>query len=162
MDPVVVEHKHVIIRAEVDSPPRRTDTLIMKEWVIGLIDAIGMKLLSGPHVEYVDVPGNVGMTTVSIIETSHIAIHVWEEPDPALMQIDIYTCGPLDLDTIWEKLQVFDPLHLEYKFLDREFGLTELESGSQVEGNYAQRKARSAPCAPVPHKSSGITSAHNV
>ena len=101
MDPVIVEHKHVIIRAEVDSPPRSTDTLIMKEWVINLIDAIGMKLLSGPHVEYVDIPGNVGMTTVSIIETSHIAIHVWEEPNPALMQTDIYTCGPLDLDIVW-------------------------------------------------------------
>ena len=158
MDPVIVEHKHVIIRAEVDSPPRSTDTLIMKEWVINLIDAIGMKLLSGPHVEYVDIPGNVGMTTVSIIETSHIAIHVWEEPNPALMQIDIYTCGPLDLDIVWDKLQMFDPVHLEYKFLDREHELQTLEGGTRQINS--PRKSRSGP-APV-NKSQGITSAHNV
>ena len=73
MDPVIVEHKHVIIRAEVKNPPGKDDLETMRGWVTNLIDRIGMTLLSGPHVEYVDVPGNVGMTTVSIIETSHIA-----------------------------------------------------------------------------------------
>ena len=150
MEPVVVEHKHVIIRAEVNNPPLEPDLEMMKQWVIDLIDSIGMKLLSGPHVEYVDIPGNVGMTTVSIIETSHIAIHVWEEPNPALMQIDIYTCGPLDLDVVWQKLETFDPLRIDYKFLDREFDLKELDRGFQVDGSYSL------------HKSQGITSAHNV
>jgi S-adenosylmethionine/arginine decarboxylase-like enzyme len=161
MDPVVVEHKHVIIRAEVNNPPKEADQLAMKSWVINLIDRIGMTLLSGPHVEYVNVPGNVGMTTVSIIETSHIAIHVWEEPNPALMQIDIYTCGPLDLDIVWEELQAFEPLRIDYKFLDREYGLESLEEGFQVEGNYSLHKSRSSP-APTVNKSQGITSAHNV
>lgn len=157
MDPVIVEHKHVIIRAEVKNPPGKDDLETMRGWVVNLIDRIGMTLLSGPHVEYVDVPGNVGMTTVSIIETSHIAIHVWEEPNPALMQIDIYTCGPLDLDIVWEELQTFDPLHLEYKFLDREHELQTLEVGART----FEPQGRGAPCAPV-NKSRGITSAHNV
>lgn len=147
MDPVVVEHKHVIIRAEVKSPPLEGDVDMMKDWVIDLINSIGMKLLSGPHVEYVKVPGNVGMTTVSIIETSHIAIHIWEEPTPALMQIDIYTCGPLDLEVVWNKLQTFDPIRIDYNFLDRENGLVSLEQGFQVQEL---------------NKSQGITSAHNV
>ena len=165
MEPVIVEHKHVIIRAEVNSPPGKDDTEMMKDWVIDLVDSIGMKLLSGPHVEYVDVPGNVGMTTVSIIETSHIAIHTWEEPDPALMQIDVYTCGPLDLDVVWEKLETFEPIRVYYKFLDREFTLKDIDEGgfgtfSLNKDGSPVKRTRSAPT-PI-RKSQGITSAHNV
>ena len=38
-----------------------------------------MKLLAGPYTTYVNEEGNKGMTFVAIIETNHIALHIWDE-----------------------------------------------------------------------------------
>ena len=86
-----------------------------------------MTVCDGPLASYVDVPGNCGVTGVVIIETSHIAIHVWDEPNPALIQLDVYTCGPFNKQDIFNELQQFEPSKVEWKFLDREHGLKELE-----------------------------------
>ena len=29
------------------------------------------------------------------METSHIAMHIWDEPNPALVQLDVYTWPPM-------------------------------------------------------------------
>ena len=44
-----------------------------------LIKDIGMKLMFGPEVRYVRQEGNEGLTAVAIIETSHVALHVWDK-----------------------------------------------------------------------------------
>jgi S-adenosylmethionine/arginine decarboxylase-like enzyme len=121
---MAIFHKHLIIRAEVSKPPM-TEAAV-KVWVSQLIDKIGMKLLMGPYAKYLDVKGNRGITCVSIIETSHIALHVWDETDPALMQLDVYTCGPLDPYHVVEALKEWNPTKIEMKYLDREHGLSEL------------------------------------
>jgi len=82
--------------------------------------------LMGPFAKYLDVKGNRGITCVSIIETSHVALHVWDESDPALMQLDVYTCGPLDPYHVVEALKEWKPVKIEMKYLDREHGLSEL------------------------------------
>ena len=64
---------------------------------------------------------------ICIIETSHIAMHVWDEPSPALIQLDVYTCGSLDINIIFEELKQFEPVKVEYKYLDREHGLNEVQ-----------------------------------
>jgi S-adenosylmethionine/arginine decarboxylase-like enzyme len=114
----MLEHKHIIIRAKVERPP--LDVEQTKEWFRNLIEKIDMKLLAGPIGVYLDVEGNRGMTMVAIIETSHIAMHVWDEQQPALMQLDVYTCGALDPQKVFDHLQVFKPVHVEHLFLDRE------------------------------------------
>jgi hypothetical protein len=68
---VAVFHKHLIIRAEVNKPPMQED--VANIWMTALIDRIGMKLMMGPFTKYLDVKGNRGLTSVAIIETSHIA-----------------------------------------------------------------------------------------
>ena len=55
----------------------------------------------GPYVKYCNMPGNRGITAVAIIETSHIAMHIWDEPKPALMQMDVYSCGEFDVTQIF-------------------------------------------------------------
>ena len=127
---MMVVHKHLIIRAEVKQPPKAEEKSLMEHWFIKLIEDIDMKLLSGPHIKYVDVPGNKGMTGVCIIETSHIAMHVWDEPDPALIQLDVYTCGPINIGMVFDALHLFDPVKIEYKFLDREKNLTTVLEGN--------------------------------
>ena len=118
-------HKHLIIRAEANRVP--TDEEQLTEWLREFIDSIHMKILMGPYVKYCKMDGNRGITGIAVIETSHIAIHVWDEPNPALMQIDVYSCAEFDVDEIAEKIkQDFDVVKLDYKYLNRETGLTVL------------------------------------
>ena len=78
------------------------------------------KIFSAPYKWFV----KKGIVTV--IETSHVAIHVWDECKPALIQLDVYTCGPLDIQKVFDALQQFEPEKVEYKFLDREKNLSSL------------------------------------
>ena len=118
-------HKHLIIRAEANKVP--TDEEILIHWLKEFIDFIGMKILMGPYVKYCNMEGNRGITAVAIIETSHITMHIWDEPSPALMQFDVYSCGEFDVEKICNKIkQDFGTTKIEYKFLNRETGLVDL------------------------------------
>src|SRR5210317_1326820 len=92
-------HKHIIIRAEVLNPP--LDESITSENVKSLINNIGMKILMGPYAKYCKMQGNRGLTVATIIETSHIVMHTWDEPSPANIQLDVYTCGDFDPHTVF-------------------------------------------------------------
>jgi S-adenosylmethionine/arginine decarboxylase-like enzyme len=121
----VLVHKHLIIRAEAVSPPM--DVTFLTNWLGDFIASINMKVLMGPYVVYHNVPGNRGITGAAIIETSHIVMHVWDEPSPALMQFDVYSCGEFDPEVICKKItKDFDVTKIEYKFLNRETGLQDI------------------------------------
>jgi len=122
---MTVEHKHLIVRAEVKKPP--TDQKWAHAWLTELVSKIGMQICQGPITTYLNVPGNRGLTGIVIIETSHIALHCWDETDPGLLQLDVYTCGPLPTEIIFNEIKQFEPVKIEYKFLDREKGLTEID-----------------------------------
>jgi len=117
-------HKHLIIRAEVERAP--SSELWAINWLKEIVDKLNMKVCAGPIAKYVEMPGNQGLTAVVIIETSHIAIHCWDEPNPNLIQFDVYSCGEFDPKVILEELERFGVHKVEYKFLDREHGLVEL------------------------------------
>ena len=120
-NPVLI-HKHLIIRAEANRVP--TDEEQLTTWLTEFIDSIGMKILMGPYVKYCTMKGNRGITGIAVIETSHIAIHVWDEPNSALMQIDVYSCAEFDPYRIAEKIKAdFDVVKIDYKYLNRETGL---------------------------------------
>jgi S-adenosylmethionine/arginine decarboxylase-like enzyme len=123
----ILEHKHLIIRAELNNPPQCAEAI--QDWMKTLVDKIGMKILMGPYAVYSDMVGNRGLTAVTIIETSHIAMHVWDEVSPALMQLDVYTCSALNTKDVFEALQEFDPDHVEFKYIDREHDLTLIDKG---------------------------------
>ncbi len=124
----LLEHKHLIVRAELNNPPKCTSAIDL--WMRKLVDQIDMKILMGPYSVYSDMVGNQGLTAVTIIETSHIAMHVWDEVDPALMQLDVYTCSTLNIEDVFKALEQFEPVKVEYKYIDREFDLTLLDKGS--------------------------------
>ncbi len=116
-------HKHLIVRAELGYCPDNVEWV--KEWLTHLVDIIGMKILAGPIVARVDnVEGNIGCTGVVVIETSHIAVHFWEET--GLMQLDVYTCGAFDKTIIFSELECLEPTKVEFMFLDREHGLVQV------------------------------------
>src|SRR5210317_2265162 len=119
-------HKHLIVRAEAIKPPKDEDQL--KEWMKEFVDSINMKIFMGPYVKYCNMEGNRGITAVAIIETSHIAMHIWDEVSPALMQFDVYSCGEFDPEKICKKIQEdFRTSKIEYKFLNRETGLVDIK-----------------------------------
>jgi S-adenosylmethionine/arginine decarboxylase-like enzyme len=124
----VLEHKHLIIRAEITDPPY--DAVDIKRWMKNLVEDIGMNVLMGPYAIYSDMQGNQGLTAVTIIETSHIAIHVWDECEPALMQMDVYTCSKLNINDVFKAIEEFKPTKIEYKYIDRENGLELLDVGT--------------------------------
>ena len=117
----ILEHKHLIVRAELKNPPKSTTDI--NTWMSELVDTIGMNILMGPYSVYSDMVGNRGLTAVTIIETSHIALHVWDEVEPALMQLDLYTCSALDIEDVFEAIAQWEPTKTEYKFIDRENSL---------------------------------------
>ena len=111
MKPLV--HKHLIVRAEVRLPPK--DETRAKEFLRELIEGINMKILFGPEARYVDIVGNRGLTCFAIIETSHVVMHTWDECDPAMIQLDVYSCGELNTDVVFDLLKQFDPIKIDYK-----------------------------------------------
>ena len=128
----VIKHKHLIIRAETNKTPEEPKWL--HSWLVQLVDDIGMDICQGPITAYVDVPGNKGLTGVVIIETSHIAVHIWDEVNPGLLQMDVYSCADFNPQDIFDKIEeAFEPVKLEYKFLDREKSLTTIESKNKIE-----------------------------
>ena len=128
MKPLV--HKHLIVRAEVRLPPK--DETRAKEFLRELIEGINMKILFGPEARYVDIVGNRGLTCFAIIETSHVVMHTWDECDPAMIQLDVYTCGELNTDVVFDFLRQFDPIKIDYKYLDRETDLHEIPVNEDV------------------------------
>ena len=121
------KHKHLIVRADIGWTPKEEDLNKISDWIRSLIRKIEMKLLAGPYTTYVNEKGNKGMTSVAIIETSHIALHIWDETNPGLMQLDVYSCADFTPKDVFDEIeQTFDTKKIEYKFLDREKELVEV------------------------------------
>lgn len=123
----MIKHHHFIGRFEVTNPPLEAEREYLRGWMADLIKGQGMNVLSGPHVAHVDTPGNRGLTGVAIIETSHVAIHIWDETSPALVQLDFYTCGVLDKEAILKAVKPWGVVRNSFLVLDREQDVRELE-----------------------------------
>ena len=115
-------HRHLIVRALVADPPR--DCAAVHTWLCELCELIGMRLLAGPITARVEDVGNQGVTGVCIISTSHIAVHVWDEPTPAIVQLDVYTCAALDPQLVIRHLDQFSPVNIDTHYLDRDTELS--------------------------------------
>ena len=110
-------HKHLIIRAEVIRPI--TSEKEIKKWLRNLVKKIDMNIIKGPYASYVSKEGNRGITGIVMIETSHIAMHVWDETSPALVQCDVYSCAEFSSSEVLMKLAVMEPTKIEHILLDR-------------------------------------------
>ena len=114
----------------VTQPPKSIKEI--KTWVKDLVPKIKMKLMGEPLAFYCDKKGNKGATCVAVIETSHIALHVWDENNPSLIQLDVYSCSKLYEDVVFEHLEQFKPEKIQYKLLDRNNSLITVPSVKEV------------------------------
>ena len=111
------EHKHLIIRAEVNHPI--TSEKELKRWLRKLVKKIDMNIIKGPYTAYVSKEGNRGITGVVMIETSHIAIHVWDEISPALVQCDVYSCADFSSNEVLTEFVDMEVVKIDHMMLDR-------------------------------------------
>lgn len=121
-------HKHLMVNGITNTPP--TSKRDLKKWLSNLVHDIGMHKIGGPFVRYVKAPGNKGLTAVVMIETSHIALHIWEESDQPYFRFDLYTCGPLNHASVIKSVAKFmDSPKMEWAAYDRERGFEEYDFG---------------------------------
>lgn len=114
---MTLEHWHWICTAKLCNPP--TDCRQLSAQIKKLVKDIDMSVLSGPHTVRCDTVGNKGYTSVCVIETSHIAFHMWTEPSPAMVQIDVYSCKKFSKQAVLDWLEQFNPLQIEMSYLNR-------------------------------------------
>ncbi len=125
----MIYHKHLLVNAKVRNPIATEQEGI--DFLTNLVNNIDMKIIKGPFASYVDKEGNKGLTAIVMIETSHIAFHIWDETDPGLIQFDLYTCGRLELDKVISIFkETFDVASLDYVLFDREHGFKVEAEGS--------------------------------
>jgi len=98
-------HNHLLLNAKVKRPPVDAQEAI--DWLRNLVESIDMKIIQGPFASYVEKEGNRGLTATVMIETSHIAFHVWDEESPALLQFDLYTCSTLPVPAVIKMIDEF-------------------------------------------------------
>jgi S-adenosylmethionine/arginine decarboxylase-like enzyme len=110
-------HKHLIIRAEVNRPI--TSEKEIKRWLRNVVKKIDMKIIKGPYASYVSKEGNRGVTGVVMIETSHIAMHVWDEERPALVQCDVYSCAEFSSNEVLAEFLPMDVTKIDHILLNR-------------------------------------------
>ncbi len=111
-------HKHLIIRAEVNRPIKSEKEL--KKWLRNVVKKIDMEIIKGPYASYVSKEGNRGITGVVMIETSHIAIHVWDETTPALVQCDVYSCAQFSANIVLAEFIGMEVTKIDHILLNRE------------------------------------------
>ena len=122
-------HKHLLVNAKVENPINTEEQGV--DFLTRLVENIDMKIIKGPFASYVDKPGNRGLTAIVMIETSHIAFHIWDEMDPSLVQFDLYTCGELNLAKVLLAFgETFKVVSLDYQLFDRENGFVLEDRGS--------------------------------
>lgn len=95
-------HNHLLLNGYMNKPPMDKEAVM--KWLEDLVAEIGMKVAAGPIASYVTKEGNRGMTVGCLIETSHIAMHVWDETNPSFVQFDLYTCSTLPVDGVIRNL----------------------------------------------------------
>jgi S-adenosylmethionine/arginine decarboxylase-like enzyme len=122
-------HKHLLVNAKINKPISSEEEGI--DFLKSLVEKIDMKIIKGPFSSYVDKVGNKGLTGIVMIETSHIAFHIWDEPNPGILQFDLYTCGPLVKDQVLDFIKdKFEIVSLDYRLYDREVGFVLESEGS--------------------------------
>lgn len=132
-----IQHHHLLIRCEIATRPKKTDKKHIEKLIDDITTDIKMKKLGqlSFSVNSSD-KSREGITALNVIETSHIAAHFWNNPNPhilhhpkskALLQFDIYTCGRLtnrDIITALEHLALYKPTHVDITLLNRKYSLS--------------------------------------
>lgn len=90
-----LNHKHVLFNAVFEETPFKEEHFTC-DWILKIVDLIGMEILYKPIARRCDHAGNEGISAFCLITTSHLALHSWEKTKPNFIQFDIYSCKSFD------------------------------------------------------------------
>lgn len=124
-----LDHKQLILTAIVNKPA--TDCAFISDWLKRIVKSVKMNIKIGPCVEYVNVPGNEGITSIVCIETSHIAFHCWDKITPPHIKFDLYSCATFDVETVIPFIMEFDPYYYKWILIDRNNSIQIVEKGGK-------------------------------
>ena len=134
----MLKHKHLLVNLKVSAPPRDHEEV---EYFLGfLIKRINMKIAKAesmpknPQAYYCSTLGNQGATGTGILETSHTALHTWDEQNPAKFDFDLYSCSEFEVQKVLTLCQCFEVLGGNYVVFDRADRITQVEEGEVGEG----------------------------
>lgn len=110
-------HQHLLVKAYINNPP--LNEFEIEDWLTRLVEAIGMKVVIAPRSVYVRTEGNRGVTAQIGLETSHAAIHVWDDVTPGILQMDVYSCKCFDNQVVIDMIKEFGLVSYESMTIDR-------------------------------------------
>lgn len=110
-------HKHIILTAAVNNPPTTEEEVV--DWLREMVGAVNMNILSGPVACTSNVVGNEGITGTVIIDTSHIAMHMWNGVSPAIIELDIFSCKDYEVSVPIQFLKRYDLQAINFRCVDR-------------------------------------------
>jgi S-adenosylmethionine/arginine decarboxylase-like enzyme len=122
-------HLHLIVKGTFKNPPQSED--LLNDWFRRLVEKVRMVVVAGPTSIYVNEPGNEGITGTVTLATSHSAIHVWDQLDPAMFQFDIYSCSCFSAEEVLAHLDEFGLIEYEWIYIDRNHGLELVSKGAK-------------------------------
>jgi S-adenosylmethionine/arginine decarboxylase-like enzyme len=70
----------------------------LRRFLKDVAETIGVHRLGGTRVRYSRRAGARGLIGSLMLDTSHISVHIFDEPVPAHIRIDVYTSGSLDVE----------------------------------------------------------------
>jgi S-adenosylmethionine/arginine decarboxylase-like enzyme len=113
-------HVHFMLRAEIRRP--LVSCARASRFLHEAIAACGMNIINGPHAVLGEIPGNEGVSATAILDFSHAALHEWPYRDPAVLQLDIYTCGAIEpsAELIAPLLAPLRPRRVQTMLVDRD------------------------------------------
>ena len=114
-----MEHSHFIVRAEVENCSFLRDLDYIENWMERLISEIEMEILIDPQAAYCDEINNRGVTGIAALKTSSMTFHAWDESDPAIIQLDVYSCKKFDPNIVLSFLNEFKLQAYQTALLDR-------------------------------------------
>lgn len=124
-----MNHQHTIISAfGMANPPTTTEDI--DTWLNDIVTEIDMKVLMGPYAIRCETQGNVGVTGVVVIETSHISCHCWDSIPQPFLKADVYSCKDYDVQVVLRMFERFQPTRLDYLVVDRNDNMVVTEEGS--------------------------------
>jgi S-adenosylmethionine/arginine decarboxylase-like enzyme len=133
-----VFYKHMLLKAELPKFFTEAEETDFELWQHELILKLDMKLMAGPMNVYVPRVGLRGWCGVSLIETSSVTFHVWDEKDTIVVHGDVFTCGELDSEIVIDHFREFGSYKIKYLVLDRENGFDVLEAGTKVYDSHSE------------------------
>lgn len=118
-----IKHRHFIVIATFEETPFISEEFT-NDWIKELVKDIDMEILKEPSSVYCREKDNEGISSFCLITTSHIALHSWEKTNPNLVQLDVYSCKPFDIQIVLDKVREFGPTTIGSKFLNRSIRAT--------------------------------------